>query len=345
MTMELPSRNIGLDLVRVTETAALAAGRFIGSGDYEGAHRAATRAMAEALDTMPMQGRVVIGEDGRIPDSPLESHKIVGKGDADTPSVDVVADPIDGTRLLIRGSAGAISVVGVAPRDTIWSPTPCNYIEKIVVDRTAAAALVPECLDAPAAWTLALVARVKGKSVRDLQVAVLDRPRHRDLVNEIRAAGARVLLRTDGDAEGALLAATPESHVDLLMGIGGAAQTVLSACMVQALKGGMLARLSPQDQAERALLTTAGLDTEQILTVNDMVRTDEIFFAATGITTTPLLPAMQFYRDHAETHSLLIRGATGTRRFIHAEHLIRPFNQSLQDEEAAIKESMIANKL
>lgn len=313
------SRNVGLDLVRVTETTALAAGHWVGSGDFNSAHRAATRAMADALNTLDINGRVVIGEERRLgEDSPLCTDQLVGSGSG--PEVDVLVDPIDGTNLLISGKPGAISVVGIAPRGTIWSPVPARYMEKIVVDRRAAEALVPQCMDAPAAWTLALIARHKKKSVRDLAVIVLDRVRNADLIHEIRECGARVLLREEGDAEGALIAATMDTDVDVLMGIGGVSQGVLAACAVKASGGAMLARLRPQDEIEHENIRQAGLDENRIMTCSELVTSNQIFFAATSITDSALLRAMQFWGNYASTHSLLIRSETGTRRFIRAEH-------------------------
>lgn len=322
MVDELPSRNVGLDLVRVTETTALAAGRWIGSGNRAAAHRAATRAMAAALSTIDINGRIVIGEERDSPvDDLLATGKIIGTGHG--PDVDLVVDPIDGTDSLIRGRPGAISLVGVAPRDSMWSPVPAIYMEKIIVDRLAAPVLTPECMDAPAAWTLALIARAKEKAVRDLTVIVLDRPRHKHLIDEIRATGARILLRDEGDAEGALVVTSPQTGVDVLMGIGGAPQGVIAACAVHAMDGAMLARLAPQSQAELTAVREAGLDPKRILTANEIVRSNEVFFAATGITHSRLLPAMQFHGSHASTHSLLMRAETGTRRFIYAEHAAR----------------------
>lgn len=321
MPEDLPSRNIGLDLVRVTETAALAAGSFIGSGDYDGATRAATLAMADALNTLNMNGCIVVGEDGRMPNSPLASKCTVGTGNG--PDVDIIVDPIDGTNLLIKGLPGAISVLGIAPRGAMWSPVAANYLEKIVVDRRVADALVPDCMTAPAAWTLALIARVLNKSIRDLSVIVLNRPRNQDLIAEIRLTGARILLRDEADAEGALLAVDVDSEIDALMGVGGATQGILAACMARAMKGGVLAKLSPQDAEERAAVMQAGYDLDSVLTCKQIIASEEVFLAVTGITHTPLLPSMKFHRDHAETFSLLIRGETGTRRFIHAEHVHR----------------------
>lgn len=314
-----PSRNIGLDLIRVTETAALAAGRWIGSGDFLSAHRAATRAMADALNTLEMNGRIVLGEEGRLgPTSPLRSGASVGTGTG--PDVDVIVDPIDGTDLLVKGIPGAISLVCVAPRDTVWAPRTYTKMEKIVTDSDAAKVLVPECLDAPAAWTLALIARAKNKAVRDLAVTVLDRPRHKDLIEEIRQAGAKVLLRREGDAEGALTAVTHDSGVDVLMGTGGSSQGVIAACAAKALGGGMLARLAPATDEEEQNLRQEGYESRRILSESDIAKTDQLFFAATGITNSVLLREMQFYSTYARTHSMLIRSETGTRRFIDAEH-------------------------
>lgn len=316
------ARNIGLDLIRVTETAALAAGRWMGSGNYDAAHRIASRAMAEALDTLNMRGRVIVGEEGRVGSGdPLSSGTLLGRGGG--PEVDLVVDPIDGTSLLIKGHPGAISVVGMAPAGSILSIAPAQYMEKLVVDRRAAEALVPECLDAPAAWTLALIARVKQKAVQDLAVVILNRKRHTDLIDEIRATGARIILRDEGDVEGALLAVTQGTGVDILMGTGGASQGVLAACAVKAMEGGMLARLSPQSDAEKQAVKEAGLDCKKIYNCDDLIASNEIFFAATGITDSGLLKSMKFHGTHAETHSLLIRSETGTRRFITAEHSAR----------------------
>jgi len=316
-----PSRNIGLDLVRVTEATAIRAGRWIGSGRRDKAHEAATRAMIEALNDVDIDGRIVIGEEGRRGEgSPLDTGQRVGNGDG-TP-VDVVVDPIDGTDLLIKGYPNTLSLVGVAPRGAMYSPAPAVYMEKLIVDVDAAHALVPQCMDAPAAWTLALVARVKQKPVRDLTVIVLDRPRHADLIEEIRAAGACILLREEGDAEGALIASTPDSGVDLLMGVGGVSEGVIAACAVKAMNGAMLARVAPQSQEERAAIEAAGLDVNRVYTADDLVSGNEIFFAATGITDSTLLRSVQYSGRKVQTHSLLLRSETRTRRFIRMEYVL-----------------------
>ncbi len=318
MSTELSSRNIGLDLVRVTEATALTAGRWLGLGDREGAHRAATEAMAKALNVVEMNGCIVIGEEGRLGHSPLDTGRQVGTGNG--PAFDVVVDPIDGTELVVRGHLRAISVLSVAPRGAMLSLKPAVYMDKIVVDREAAAALVPECMDAPVAWTLALIARAKGKSVRDLQVIVLDRPRHHHLIEEIRLAGARVLLREHGDTAGALTVAMPTSSVDILMGVGGVPEGVTAACAVRALGGAMLGRLAPQSQAEKEALAAAGLSTRRILTCHELVSSQDIVFAATGITPGPVLDGVDYRGDEAKTHSIVIRGESGTRRIIRTEY-------------------------
>ncbi|MFN2137755.1 MAG: fructose-bisphosphatase class II, partial [Candidatus Promineifilaceae bacterium] len=236
MTTSVGFRNIGLELVRVTENAALAASRYIGSGNRLGAHAAAHRAMYDTIATSGINAYVAIAEEQRIEDQAiLCGNTIVGDPSHEDIDVDIAADPIDGTSLLVKGRPGAISVLGIAPRGAMWTPLPANYMDKIVVDRQAAAALVPECMDAPPAWTLALIARVKLKEVHDLTVGVLARARHEELIEEIRATGARILLMEEGDVAGALLAAFVGSGVDLLMGVGGASQGVLTACAVKAL--------------------------------------------------------------------------------------------------------------
>jgi fructose-1,6-bisphosphatase II len=313
------SPDIGLALVRVTEKTALSAGRWLGSGDREAAHRDVTRTMFEALQSVDINGYVVIGEEGRIKEhSPLDTGQRVGSGRG--PEVDVVVDPIDGTNSVVKGHPGAISVVAIAPRGSMWSPRPAVYLEKIVVDRQAASVMVPECMGAPVAWTLALIARAKKKTIRDLQVLVLERDRHQDLIEEIRLTGARVLLRADGDSAGALIAATPQTGADVLMGVGGLPEGVTAACAVKALRGAILARLSPQSEQERQAVLQAGLDMGRVLTCDQLVSSSKVFFAATGVTDGPMLAGVEYEGTMARTHSLLIRGETGIQRLIHAEH-------------------------
>ncbi len=236
--------------------------------------------------------------------------------------MDIVVDPIDGRRLLAQGRAGAISVAGAAPYGSMWSGAPAVYMEKLVVSRDAADALVPECMDAPAGWTLALVAREKGKRIEDLTVFVLERIRHAELIEEIRSAGARVMLRSDGDIAGAVMAASPEGHVDILMGIGGVPQGVIAACAVKAMGGAMLGRLAPQSDQERADVDESGLNRQEILTCDSLVSGNKIYFAITGITDGPLVHGVRYHGSKAETNSLVLRCETGTRRTVYADHLL-----------------------
>lgn len=314
-------RNLGLDLVRVTEAAAVVAGRWMGLGNVAEADTQASEAMAQAFETMDLDGHIVIGEERKSEThSPLETGWRLGSGSG--PSMDLVVDAVEGARLLARGQPDVIAVAGAAPRGSMWSPHPAAYMEKIIVDRVAAQALVEECIDAPAAWTLALVARVKDKDVRDLVVFILDRPRHRDLIDEVRAAGARVLLRSEGDVAGALMAASEEVDVDILMGIGGVSEGVIAACGVKALGGAMLGRLAPQTDAELEAVLGAELDTRKIMTLDELVRGNEIFFSATGITDGVLLKGVRYRGREAQTQSLVLRCETRTRRIIEARHLL-----------------------
>jgi len=315
------STNIGLGLVRVTEAAALAAGRWMGRGNDVIANRVAAEAMHEAFATLNINGTIVIGEEGRSGDvSHFRSGAKVGS--ANGPEMDVVADPIDGTARLIKGMPGAMAVAGIAPRGSMWSPFPAAYMQKIVVGADAADALVPECLDAPAAWTLALVARAKNKSVRDLVVFVLDRERHKDLITEIQATGARVMAHAQGDVAGAMMAAMRDVNVDILMGTGGVPEGVIAACAVKSLRGAMLGRVNPQTAEERAGIRNSDIDTQQILRCDELVKGNNIILAATGITGGAMLSGISYHGQIAESESIIIRCETGTRRIVQAEHLI-----------------------
>lgn len=313
------SPNLGLDLIRATEAAALSAGRWAGLGRLDEAERAATEAMTRVLQNIEINGRLCLGEEARLGEhATFTTGQRLGTGHG--PAVDVLADACDGRRLLAGGYPGALAVIAIAPQGSIWFPRATRYMEHIVVDADVASALVPECLDAPAAWTLALIARAKGKQVRDLVVFVLDRPRHADLVAEIRAAGGHVLLRSGGDTAGALLAGLRDGRVDALMGTGGVPQGLLAACAVKAARGGMLGRLAPQTEAEAATLRAASPDDRRVRTVDELVNSDQVFFAATAITDNPLLSGVRYHGARAETASILLRGETGIRRIILAEH-------------------------
>jgi fructose-1,6-bisphosphatase II len=315
---EAPNRNLALELVRVTEAAALAAARWMGRGQKEAGDGAAVEAMRLMLSTASMDGVVVIGE-GAKDEAPMlyEGERI---GDGSGPQVDVAVDPVEGTALLANGRPDAISVVGVAPRGAMWSCGPAYYMQKLVVGDEAKDAICPACLDAPTADVLRRVAEAKRKPLEELTVFVLDKPRHAALIAEVRAAGARVLLRTDGDVAGALMAISPDSGVDVLLGVGGTPEGVIAACAVRALGGAMLGRLAPQKEHERAAVRAAGLDLSRVLTARDLVCSDDVFFAATGITDGVLLRGVKYTSTGATTDSIVMRGKTGTVRTIHARH-------------------------
>jgi fructose-1,6-bisphosphatase II len=312
----------GLDLVRATEAGALAAGRFMGLADRHGADHAAQDAMAEALDLLPMKGRIICGEEGRIGGhSPLDSQSMVGTGKG--PELDVEVNAIDGAGLVADGLSGALSVAAFAPPGALWKPGPAVYMDKLVVDRTVADSLGPEALDAPPGWTLATVARAKGKDVRDVVVFMVDRPRHKQLIHDIRQAGARVFLRSGGDVGGALLAADENAPVDIMMGIGGTAEGLMAACAVKSLGGFMLGRVTPQSQNERQACLDGGVDINRVLSCGDMVQGDEVFFSATGITDGLVLHGVRYHGDYVDTQSLVLRYETGTRRLIKTEHRVK----------------------
>lgn len=315
---ETPNRNLALELVRVTEAAALAAGHWMGRGQKEAGDGAAVEAMRLILSTVDMDGVVVIGE-GAKDDAPMlyDGEKI---GNSFGPSVDVAVDPIEGTSLLAYGRPDAISVVAIAPRGTMWSPGPAYYMNKLVVGREARAALHSGLLAAPVSETLSVIAASLKKPIGDLTIFVLDKPRHQKLITDIREVGARVLLRTDGDVAGALMAAMPNSGVDVLMGIGGTPEGVIAACAIRALGGAMLGQLAPQKENERTVVEEAGLNLDSVLTELDLVQSDDVFFAATGITDGVLMPGVHYRGDGASTVSIVMRGKTGTVRKIHADH-------------------------
>jgi fructose-1,6-bisphosphatase II len=313
-------QDLGFDLVRATEEAALKAGRWKGLGAPDEADQAATKAMYDSLCAININGQLVLAEIKPTQDEVMVCGVKIGTGEG--PEVDVVSDPIDGRRQLAMGQPGALSVVAIAPAGSMWAPRQASYMNKVVVNNQAAYALVPECLDAPAAWTLALIGRAKGKPVKDLTVFILDRPRHADLIEEIRNSSARVMLRQDGDIAGALMACVPDSRVDVLMGIGGVLEGVVVACAVKSLGGGMLGRLAPQSDGEREICQSCGYDTQQILTGDDLVSSNDVYVAATGITTGPLLAGVNYHGDKASSNSLIFRGMTMTMREMLAEHLL-----------------------
>ena len=304
-----------MDLVRVTEAAALAAGRWMGRGDKEGADGAAVDAMRIVLQKVPMDGIVVIGE-GEKDAAPMlyNGEKL---GDGTPPQTDIAVDPIDGTTLTALGRGGALAVIAVAERDSMFDPGPCVYMEKLAVGPDAADAID---IRASVADNLTAVARAKGVSVRDLTAVVLDRPRHGDLIAEVRDGGARIRLITDGDIAGAISTAWPESGVDILFGIGGTPEGVIAAAALKAMGGEIQGRLWPRNDGERAAAIAAGYDLDRVLTTDDLVRGDNCFFAATGITGGELLRGVRYDHRGATTESLVMRSKSGTVRLVEARH-------------------------
>lgn len=313
--MESPQRNLALDLVRTTEVAALASARWLGKGAKKEGDGAAVDAMRLSFNALDIDGTVIIGEGEKDKAPMLFNGEKLGSGRG--PKVDVAVDPVEGTNLLALGRPNAISVVGVAPAGTMFNPGPSYYMQKLVVPAEARDKID---LDAPVAHNLQNVARALGKDVDDLVVFVLDKPRHRELIARIREAGARIQLHTDGDVAGALMAVDPNSVVDVMMGTGGTPEGVLAACAIRAVGGQMLCRLDPQSLEEKAALASAGLDLNQILDVRALVDSEDVFFAATGISGGTFLRGVNFTGAGAVTHSLVLRAKTGTVRYIESHH-------------------------
>jgi fructose-1,6-bisphosphatase II len=312
---EKPSRNLALDLVRVTEAAALSAGRKMGRGDKIGGDQAAVDAMRLVLNTIEMNGVVVIGEGEKDEAPMLYNGERLGTGSP--PEVDIAVDPVEGTRLLASGRANAIATVALAERGSMYNPGPIVYMQKIAVGPRARGAID---LAAPVEDNLNSVARVKGMDIDDLTVVILDRSRHEALINEVRATGARIRLITDGDVAGALMTAREESGIDVLMGIGGTPEGVLAACALKCMGGEIHGRLHPRtpDEVERAI--DQGYDLDRILSTDDLVKSEEVFFAVTGITDGELVDGVKYYGDGAISHSLVMRAKTGTVREIRSTH-------------------------
>ena len=315
MAKEAPQRNLGLDLVRVTESAALAASRWLGRGDKIAGDGAAVDAMRLSFNSIDIKGRVVIGEGEKDEAPMLYNGEEVGAKNG--PEVDVAVDPVEGTRLLAFGRPNAIAVVSIAPRGTMYNPGPAFYMKKLVVSPEAKNVVD---INAPVEYNLKQIASAAGKDVDDLVVFVLDKPRHEQLIAEIRNAGARVQLHTDGDVAGALMAVSSESDVDVMMGTGGTPEGVLAATAIKIVGGEILARLDPQSESEKENLLKAGYKLERVLNVDELIASDDIFFAATGISGGTFLRGVQFTGKGAVTHSLVMRGKTGTIRYIESHH-------------------------
>lgn len=316
-----PDRNLALELVRVTEAAAMAAARQMGMGDKIAVDQAGVDAMRAVLGTVAMRGTVVIGEGEKDHAPMLYNGEHVGSGDEEDPELDIAVDPVEGTTLVAKSLPNALAVVALAERGTLFDPGPCVYMDKLAVGPEAAGAVE---LDAPVGDTVKAVARAKGGSPGDVTVAVLDRPRHDDLIDQIRRAGARVRFLPDGDVAGAITAARPGSGVDACMGIGGTPEGVLAAAAMRCLGGQILGRLSPRDDDEHRAAVDQGYDLDSVLDTEDLAGTGEVFFAASGITDGELLRGVRFRAGWATTDSLSMRAQSGTVRRIEAEH---PFSK------------------
>tara|TARA_Y100001936_G_scaffold29471_2_gene27608 strand:+ start:126 stop:1103 length:978 start_codon:yes stop_codon:yes gene_type:complete len=313
--VQTPDRNLALELVRVTEAAAMAASRWMGRGDKEGADGEAVNAMRRVLDTVNMDGVVVIGEGEKDEAPMLFNGEHCGNGN--DPATDIAVDPIDGTTLTALGRANAISVIAVSDKGTMFDPGPCVYMEKIAVG--------PGCADAidlakSPTENLQNIAEAKNKTVRDLTAVILDRDRHSELIAEVREAGARIRLISDGDVAGAISTAWPESGADVLFGIGGTPEGVISAAALKCMGGALQGRLWPRNEKERKAAEDQDYDLERILDLDDLVSGNNCFFAATGITDGDLLEGVRYAAGIAHTESLVMRSKSGTVRLIKTHH-------------------------
>mgnify|MGYP003619581788 CR=1 FL=1 len=309
--MSSPNQNLSLDLVRITEAAALASGRWLGKGNTDSGDGAAVDAMRVGFNGLNIDGTIIIGEGEKDNAPMLYNGERVGTGQG--PALDLAVDPVEGTRLLAYGRPNAISVVGACPAGCMYNPGPSFYMEKLVVPPEARNVVD---IDAPVDENLRSIAKALGKDIYDLVVFVLDKPRHEKLVRSVREAGARIQLHSDGDVSGALMTVDPRGNVDVMMGIGGTPEGVLAACAIKGIGGQMFARLAPQSFVEKEALEKAGIDAREILTVDTLVKSDDVFFAATGISGGDFLRGVEYTGDGAITHSMVIRGKTGSLRYI-----------------------------
>ena len=310
-----PTRNLALELVRVTEAAALAAGRFMGRGDKEAADGAAVNAMRLILQSVDINGNIVIGEGEKDNAPMLFNGENVGNGSE--PDVDVAVDPIDGTRPLAFGRSNSLATVAIAPRGTMYNPGPFVYMNKLAVGPEAKGKIN---IEKSITENLKAIAKAKNKDVEDLTTIILERPRHDAMIAEIRKVGARIRIIPDGDVAAALMTAWPGAGVDVLIGIGGTPEGVLAACALRAMGGEIQGKLYARDENELRRGREAGYDFDKILTMDDLVSSEDVFFAATGITDGELLKGVRYYGDGARTDSIVVRGLTGTVRQITATH-------------------------
>ncbi len=315
---QLRERNLGLDLMRVTEAAAMAAGRWAGRGDKEAGDKAAVDQMRQMLSTISMRGIIVIGE-GEKDEAPM-LHNDEEVGDGTGAEWDVAVDPVDGTTLLAKGMPNAIAVLAIAERGTMFNPKDVFYMDKIAVGPEAVDAID---IEAPPNVNVKSVARALGKKPAEVTVCILDRPRHSELVSKVRATGARIKFISDGDVAGGIMAARPQIDVDLMMGVGGTPEGVITACAMRALGGAIHAKLWFADDEQKQRAVDAGHDLDRVLLTNDLVKTDNVFMVATGITDGELLHGVRYLGGGgATTDSLVMRGRSGTIRSIRGEHAL-----------------------
>ncbi len=314
-TAQQPDRNLALELVRVTEAAAMAASRWMGRGDKEGADGAAVDAMRQVLATISMDGLVIIGE-GEKDEAPMlyNGERI---GDGQPPQTDIAVDPIDGTTLTALGRGGAIAVIAVSERGSMFDPGPCVYMEKIAAGPDGVGVID---INQTPAQNLAALAEAKRKQVRDLTAVILDRDRHADLIRAVRQTGARVRLIPDGDVAGAISTAYADSGADILFGIGGTPEGVISAAALKAMGGEQQGKLWPRNETERSSALELGYDLDEVLTLDRMVASDNCFFAATGITDGDLMKGVRYDSSGCHTQSLVMRSKSGTVRLVNAHH-------------------------
>jgi fructose-1,6-bisphosphatase II len=321
-TKQAPDRNLAMELVRVTEAAALAAGRWMGRGDKLGADGAAVDAMRIVLQSVAMDGLVVIGE-GEKDEAPMlfNGESI---GDGSPPRTDIAVDPIDGTSATSLGRGGAVAVIAVSERGTMFNPGPCVYMQKLAVGPDAAGHVD---INASTADNLNAVAKAKGIHVRDVTAIILDRERHQDLIAEVRETGARIRLITDGDIAAAISTAKPDSGGDILFGVGGTPEGVIAAAALKCMGGEIQGKLWPRDDAERETAVAAGYDLDEVLHTDDLVKSENCFFAATGITDGELLRGVRYDSHGATTQSLVMRSKSGTVRLVEATHRLHKLQQ------------------
>ncbi len=308
-------RNLGMDLVRATEAAALRSGRWMGRGDKHGADQAAVDAMRMALNSVPMNGIVVIGEGEKDEAPMLYIGERVGNGEGE--EIDVAVDPVEGTTLLAEGMPGAIAIVAVAERHSFYNWRGIPYMDKLAVGERAKGVID---INAPVAYNIRAVARTLNKQVEDVTVVVLDRPRHKDLIRQIREVGARIKLIPHGDVSAGIMTSIENPPADILMGIGGAPEAVLTAAALKCLGGEIQCKIWPRNDEERARLAELGLDPKQVLTTRDLVRGENVVVAATGITSGEFLRGVEYFGGGARTHSVVMRSRSGTVRYIDATH-------------------------